>query len=77
MIYKYINYIIELYYIIVKLKLYNMNFDLKVTHLFKEDGKREDKDMYSLKLKTYNGQVEGKFEKSEIRHIIEILDNAI
>jgi len=53
-----------------------MNFDLKVTHLYKED-KKEEKDMYSLKLKTYNGQVEGKFERSEIRHIIEILDNAI
>lgn len=53
-----------------------MNFDLNIKHLFKED-KREDKDVYFLKLKTYNGQIEGKFERSEIRHIIQILDNAI
>ena len=53
-----------------------MQFKLDVKHLFKED-KREEKDMYSIKFETYNSKVEGKFERSEIRHIIEILDNAI
>jgi|TARA_R110000803_G_scaffold37110_2_gene79976 hypothetical protein len=53
-----------------------MQFKLDVKHLFKED-KKEEKDMYSIKFETYNSKVEGKFERSEIRHIIEILDNAI
>lgn len=53
-----------------------MNFKLNVKHLYKED-KREDKDIYLIRLETYNGKVEGKFERSEVRHIIEILDNAI
>jgi len=53
-----------------------MQFKLDVSHLYKED-KKEEKDMYSIKLETYNGKVEGKFERSEIRHIIQILDNAI
>lgn len=53
-----------------------MKFDLKINHLYKED-KKEDKDMYSINFETYNGKVEGKFERSEIRHIIQILDNAI
>jgi len=30
-----------------------------------------------LTFKTYNAQVTGKFERSEIRHLIEKLDNAI
>lgn len=53
-----------------------MNFNLKIKHLGKVD-KVEDKDMYEISLKTYNSTIEGKFEKSEIRHMIEILDNAI
>jgi hypothetical protein len=53
-----------------------MKFDLKINHLGKTD-KREDKDMYSLTFKTYNANIEGKFERSEIRHMIQILDNAI
>jgi len=53
-----------------------MQFKLDVKHLFRED-KKEEKDMYSIKFETYNSKVEGKFERSEIRHIIEILDNAI
>ena len=35
------------------------------------------KDIYQLTLKTYNAQITGKFERSEIRHMIQILDNAI
>ena len=53
-----------------------MKFNLEAKHLYKED-KKEEKDMYSLKFETYNSKVEGKFERSDIRHIIEILDNAI
>ena len=34
-------------------------------------------DMYHLKFKTYNATIEGKFERSEIRHMIQILDNSI
>ena len=53
-----------------------MKFKLDVKHLYKED-KKEEKYMYSINFETYNGKVEGKFERSDIRHIIEILDNAI
>jgi hypothetical protein len=53
-----------------------MKFNLNVKHLYKED-KKEEKDMYSLRFETYNSKIEGKFEKSDIRHIIEIFDNAI
>lgn len=53
-----------------------MKFECKVQHLRKEDTK-EDKDWYNLTFKTYNSTIEGKFERSEIRHLIQILDNAI
>tara|TARA_R110000822_G_scaffold252692_2_gene379315 strand:+ start:1120 stop:1284 length:165 start_codon:yes stop_codon:yes gene_type:complete len=54
-----------------------MKFELKLQNLGKQENRNEEKDMYQLTFKTYNSTVEGKFEKSEIRHIIEILDNAI
>ncbi len=55
-----------------------MNFQLKLDPLGKVEKKGEaEKDMFWLKLKTYNATIEGKFEKSEIRHMIQILDNAI
>ncbi len=41
------------------------------------EDKKEEKDMFYLKFETYNNKLEGKFERSDIRHIIEILDNAI
>lgn len=53
-----------------------MNFNLSLQHLGKTDTK-EEKDMYHLSFKTYNTKIEGKFERSEIRHMIQILDNAI
>jgi len=53
-----------------------MKFECKVQHLRKEDSK-EDRDFYNLTFKTYNSTIEGKFERSEIRHLIQILDNAI
>ena len=55
-----------------------MKFNIQIQHLGKKENKHvTDKDMYHLTFKTYNAEVTGKFERSEIRHIIEILDNAI
>lgn len=55
-----------------------MKFDLKIEYLGKKENKHEtEKDMYYLTFKTYNQQVTGKFERSEIRHLIQQLDNAI
>lgn len=55
-----------------------MKFDLKVEYLGKKEDKFDtEKHMYQLMLKTYNAQIEGKFEKAEIRHMIQILDNAV
>ena len=34
-------------------------------------------DYFNLELKTYKEKIEGRFEKSEIRYLIEQLDNAI
>jgi len=55
-----------------------MKYDLKIEHLGKKEDKHDaEKDMYYLSFKTYNAQISGKFERSELRHIIQILDNAI
>ncbi len=55
-----------------------MKFDLKIDYLGKKENKHDtDKDMYYLSFKTYNAEINGKFERSEIRHLIEQLDNAI
>jgi hypothetical protein len=55
-----------------------MKFDLKLNYLGKKELKNEaEKDMYHLTFKTYNATIEGKFERSELRHIIQIIDNAI
>ena len=51
-----------------------MKFNLKVEELPKT---AEDQDQFYFKFKTYNGLIEGKFEKSELRHIVQIIDNAI
>lgn len=53
-----------------------MKFDCTITPL----GKTEepfDKYHYNFKFKTYNASIEGKFERSELRHLIQIIDNAI
>lgn len=34
-------------------------------------------DYYDLELKTYKESIVGRFERSEIRHLIGVLDNAI
>ena len=58
--------------------LSEMKFDLKIEYLGRQEEKHSaEKDMYNLSFKTYNAEVSGKFEKSEIRHIIQILDNAV
>lgn len=58
--------------------LSEMKFDLSIDYLGKKEDKHTaEKHMYSLSFKTYNGEVSGRFEKSEIRHIIQQLDNAI
>ncbi len=55
-----------------------MKFDLKVNYLGKKEEKHDaEKDMYHLTFKTYNATIEGKFERSELRHIIQIIDNEI
>ena len=54
-----------------------MKLDLKIEHLGKKELKTDEKDMYHISFKTYNASIEGKFERSEIRHMIQILDNAI
>ena len=55
-----------------------MKFDLKIDYLGKKEDKGDtEKHIHNLLFKTYNAQIEGKFEKSELRQIIQILDNAI
>lgn len=55
-----------------------MNLKLTINHLGKKESKHDaDKDMYFISFKTYNAEISGKFERSEIRHIIQKLDNAI
>ncbi len=55
-----------------------MKFNLKIDHLGKKEENHDtEKDMYHLSFKTYNAEIQGKFERSEIRHMIEMLDNAI
>ena len=34
-------------------------------------------DHYDLEIKTYKGEIKGRFERSELRNLIEIIDNAI
>tara|TARA_R110000744_G_scaffold337897_1_gene443043 strand:- start:95 stop:265 length:171 start_codon:yes stop_codon:yes gene_type:complete len=55
-----------------------MNLKLSINYLGKIESKSNtDKDMYFVSFKTYNAEISGRFEKSEIRHIIEQLDNSI
>jgi Ca2+-binding EF-hand superfamily protein len=55
-----------------------MKFKLNIEYLGKIENKHEaEKDMYHLTFKTYNAEITGKFERSELRHLIQQLDNAI
>ena len=47
-----------------------MKITTKITELEKDD-------YYHLKIENYKQKIEGKFSREEIRHLIEILDNAI
>ena len=47
--------------------------DFKIT--CKEVENKED--YYQLSIKTYKQEIEGKFERSELRNMIEIIDNSI
>lgn len=51
-----------------------MEYKLKVEQLPKT---KDEKSMFSFKLSTYKDTVEGKFERSELRQMIETIDNAI
>lgn len=48
---------------------------MKIETTVKEVGGKED--YYEVKIKTYKQTIEGTFERSELRHHIEQLDNAI
>ena len=37
----------------------------------------EKEDYYYLKIENYKQTVEGKFSREELRHLIEVIDNAI
>lgn len=39
--------------------------------------KEVKKDYYELKIKTYKNELKGIFERSELRNLIEVIDNAI
>ena len=55
-----------------------MKLNLKIDYLGKKERKGDtEKDMYQISFKTYNAEISGKFELSEIRHLIQQLDNAI
>ena len=55
-----------------------MKFKLNIEYLGKIENKHEaEKDMYHLTFKTYNAEITGKFERSELRHLIQQLANAI
>ena len=48
-----------------------MEFKAKCTELENKE------DYYDFSLSTYKEKIEGRFERSQIRHLIEILDNSI
>ena len=52
-----------------------MQFTVKIRPLSKDEIK--DKDWYDVEIKTYNGKISGRFEKYELRHLIQQIDNAI
>lgn len=52
-----------------------MQFTVKVTPSTKDEAK--DKNWYDVKIKTYNGEISGRFEHWELRDLIRQIDNAI
>lgn len=53
-----------------------MKIDVKIERLEKRDAEGL-KDMYHLKMRTYKETIEGRFEKSDLRQLIETIDNAL
>lgn len=51
-----------------------MNFKAKCEHIGKNT---EGEDMFQLDIRTYKGQIVGKFERSELRYMIQVIDNEI
>ena len=51
-----------------------MKVDVKVESL---DSTKDDKDMYLVSIKTYNQSFISRLEKSDVRYLIERLDNGI
>lgn len=49
----------------------DMNFTAKVSEVSNKE------DCYDVDVRTYKGEIKGRFERSELRHLIEIIDNAI
>jgi hypothetical protein len=52
-----------------------MNFTVRVEPIGKDEAK--DKHWYDVKIKTYNGEISGRFEHWELRDLIRQIDNAI
>lgn len=51
-----------------------MKIDVKIT---RREKTKDEADMFDLKITTYKQTIEGRFEKSELRHFIQTIDNAI
>jgi hypothetical protein len=51
-----------------------MKIDVNVEKLANTN---EDRDMYNVKIKTYNQTFEARLEKSDLRYLIQRLDNPI
>ena len=51
-----------------------MKLEVKVDRI---PNSSDDKDMYNVKIKSYNQTFEAKLEKSDMRYLIERLDNPI
>ena len=48
-----------------------MNFKAKVTQV------ENNEDKYDVVIKTYKEQISGRWDREDIRHLIEVLDNSI
>jgi hypothetical protein len=48
-----------------------MRIEIKISPI------EDSRDYYNLTMKTYKQEISGKFEKSELRELIEKIDNAI
>jgi hypothetical protein len=53
-----------------------MNVDVKLDKLYEKDS-LSNKNYYYLTIKTYKNVFEGKFERSELRYLIQTIDNGI